>query len=93
MKTSAATLLCVWIALAGTIACAQDTAKKDGAGKDSGSSMVMTAEQCKEHMAVSAKAGVKKDDATMRKDAMCNDLMKKDGTTVKGDGAGERAKK
>ena len=46
--------------------------------------MAMTMQQCKDHMALSEKAGVKKDSAMMKKDAMCNDLMNKDGGTTKG---------
>ncbi|MBT2305340.1 hypothetical protein J7E70_33605 [Variovorax paradoxus] len=93
MKVTAASLLCVSLALAGTTGSAQDATKKDGTDKDSGSSMVMTVQQCREHMATSAKAGMKKDDAMVRKDTMCDDLMKKEGPRVTGDAPGERAKK
>ncbi|MBT2303798.1 hypothetical protein J7E70_25470 [Variovorax paradoxus] len=54
--------------------------------------MAMTVQQCREHMAASAKAGVRKDDAMTRKDTMCNDLMKKEGPMVKEDTPGQAKK-
>ena len=39
----------------------------------------MTLQECKDHMAMANKAGAKKDDAMMKKDAACADMMKKDG--------------
>ena len=38
----------------------------------------MTMQECKDHMAMAKKDGMKKDDATMKKDALCADMMKKD---------------
>jgi len=38
----------------------------------------MTMQQCKDHMAMAKKDGMKKDDAMMKKDTMCADMMKKD---------------
>ncbi|MFM9928286.1 hypothetical protein VLK31_35325 [Variovorax sp. H27-G14] len=76
MKVFATALLGIGLVLAGSSAYAQEAMKKD-----SGSTMVMTLQQCKEHMAMSP-AGTKKDDAQMKKDAMCSDLMKKDGATM-----------
>jgi len=39
----------------------------------------MTQQECKDHMAMAKKDGTKKDDAMMKKDATCADMMKKDG--------------
>ena len=41
-------------------------------------------QQCKDHMAMS-KPGDKKDDAMMKKDTMCADMMKSDGGMMKKD--------
>ena len=50
-----------------------DAVAKDGMGKP------MTMQECKDHMAMTKKDGMKKDDAMMKKDTMCADMMKKDG--------------
>lgn len=60
MKVIATTWLGLALVLASVSASAQDPVKKDGTPKDSGTTMAMTAQQCKEHMAMSEKAGVKK---------------------------------
>jgi pentapeptide MXKDX repeat protein len=83
LKT-ATLVMCASTALAATGALAQDTMKKDAMPKD-GMAQPMTMQQCKDYMAM-AKDGVKKDDAMMKKDAACADMMKKDGATMK-DGA------
>jgi rRNA pseudouridine-1189 N-methylase Emg1 (Nep1/Mra1 family) len=57
-------------------AVAQDAMKKD-AMKDGAMSKDMTMAQCKDHMAMQKKE-MKKDDASMKMDAMCADMMKKD---------------
>lgn len=88
-----ATTLGLALVLASVGASAQDAVKKDGTPKDSGTTMVMTMQQCKEHMAMSEKAGVKKDDVMMKKDTMCADLMNKGGGMTKGGVAGEPMKK
>ncbi|MGJ7512263.1 hypothetical protein [Variovorax sp. GT1P44] len=92
MKVFTTTLFGIGMVLSvGGSASAQDAMKKDS--KDSGSTMVMTMQQCKEHMAMSP-AGAKKDDAQMKKDAMCSDLLKKDGAAMTKSGtAGEPLKK
>ena len=46
---------------------------------------MMTMQQCKDHMAMTPKDGMKKDDAMMKKDTMCADMMKKDGMSKKDD--------
>jgi hypothetical protein len=38
----------------------------------------MTMQECKDHMAMAKKDGMKKDDASMKKDAACADMMKQD---------------
>ena len=83
MKTLA-TLICTCMALAAGGAAAQDTMKKgDSMAKDRMTKSTMTMQQCKDHMAMQAKEGAKKDDATMKKDAMCADMMKKEGAMTK----------
>ncbi len=79
MKTLATALMCACMVAAGAAA-AQDT-KKDSMAKDSMMMKKMTMQECKDHMAMSQKAGTKKDDAMMKKDAMCADMMKKESTT------------
>jgi len=81
MKTLATALMCVSMALAAGGVAAQD-AKKDAMGKDD--MMKMTMQECKDHMAMAKKEGTKKDDAMMKKDAMCADMMKKEGATTTG---------
>ncbi len=69
------------IAASGAMAAAHTEKEKkaDGAmAKDH-----MTMQQCKDHMAMAKKDGMKKDDAMMKKDTMCADMMKKDGAMMK----------
>ena len=64
MKTTASVLMSACLALAsGSVFAAAHAEKK------------MTADECKAHMAAQ-KSGAKKDDAMMKKDAMCADMMK-----------------
>ncbi|WP_457102142.1 hypothetical protein [Microbacterium sp. P5_E9] len=93
MKVIATTWLGGALMLASISASAQDAAKKDGTPKDSGTTMVMTMQQCKQHMAISEKAGAKKDDAMVKKDTMCNELMNQSGGMSKGGMTGEPMKK
>ena len=83
MKTIATSLLLVSFVLAVGTAGAQDAMKKNDTMAKDGmmDKNVMTMEQCKDHMAMSKKDGMKKDEAMMKKDTMCADMMKKDGTT------------
>ena len=74
MKTLTTAIMCACIAFAAGGAAAQD--KKDAMPKDA---MKMTMQECKDHMAMAKKEGDKKDDAMMKKDTMCADMMKKDG--------------
>ena len=83
MNSFTTTVITASIALAAAGAFAQDATKKSDAmpgtmKKD------MTMQECKDHMAMSKKDGMKKDapkmdDATMKQHAMCTDMMKKDG--------------
>ena len=65
-------------------AMAKDGAKKDGMAKD-GMKKEMTMKDCQDHMAMSKKDGMKKDDAMMKKDTMCADMMKKGDSMMKKD--------
>ena len=67
---------------AGATFAMDDMKKPDGMAK--GGMMkkdTMTMQQCNDHIAM-AKPGMKKDDAMMKKDTMCADMMK-DGTGTK----------
>lgn len=70
-----ATVFCT-LSLATSVATAMSHSEKkpDAAmAKDT-----MTMQQCKDHMAMAKKDGMKKDDAMMKKDSMCADMMKKE---------------
>ena len=69
--------ICAALALAGGTVAAQD-AKKDATSKP------MTAQECKDYMAMAAKDATKKDS---QKDTMCADMAKKDSGTMKKDEA------
>ncbi len=77
MKTIKTALMCACMALAAGSVAAQD-AKKDSMAKDGMMKKEMTMQECKDHMAMAAKPGTKKDDAMMKKDTMCADMMKQD---------------
>ena len=82
MNTLSKTLMCACIALAAGGSFAQDaTMKKDHMAKKE-----MTMQDCKDHMAMAKKDGMKKDDAMMKKDTTCAEMMKKDGAMMKKDG-------
>ena len=54
----------------------------------------MTLQECKGHMAMAGKDGMKKDDMMMKKDTLCANMMKKEGAMTKKDGmASEPMKK
>ena len=80
MKTFAAALMLAGMAFAAGGVAAQDM-KKDSMAKDP-MAKPMTMQECKDHMAMS-KGTAKKDDATMKKDTMCADMMKKEGSMAK----------
>ena len=79
MKTVVTAFAGACMALAVSGAMAQDP-KKDAMSKDM---KPMTMQECKDHMAMSTKAGTKKDDAMMKKDAMCEEMMKKEAAAPK----------
>jgi hypothetical protein len=85
MNTFSNSFLAASLVIASTTAFAADDMKKDGMAKDGKMGKAMSMQQCKDHMAMSNKAGMKKDDAMMKKDAMCSDMMKKDGMMKKDD--------
>ena len=71
--------ICAALALAGGTVAAQD-AKKDAKG----ATKPMTAQECKDYMALATKDATKKD---AQKDTMCADTAKKDSGTMKKDEA------
>ena len=80
MKTLTNVILSGCLALAAGASMAQDATNKP-----MDSDKPMTMQQCKDHMAMMKKDGVKKDDAMMKKDTMCADMMKKDVDPMKKD--------
>ena len=73
---------CLALAAAGVFA-QEPMAKKDAMAKDGMMNKdTMTMQQCKDHMAMAKKDGMKKDDAMMKKETMCADMMK-DGSGIK----------
>jgi hypothetical protein len=77
MKTFATALTCACLLMGGGLASAQD--KKP----DAATNHQMTAQECREHMAVAKKDGTPRDDSMMKKDAQCADMMKKEGASMK----------
>ena len=76
-KLSIATLSTCLVIFAGA-AGAQDAAKKDGATFKGGMMENPTMQQCKDHMAMTHKAGMKKSTASAMMDTKCADMMKTD---------------
>lgn len=83
MNTITTTLLSGCLAFAVGGAFAQDAAKNDSMAKTGMTNNEMTLQQCKDHMAMSKKAGAERGDAMMAKDKTCADMMKKDSTMKK----------
>lgn len=73
MNTISKVLMCGTIALSASSVFAMDAMKP-------------SMQDCKDHMAMAKKDGMKKDDAMMKRDTMCTDMMKKDGMMMKKDG-------
>jgi len=69
--------VCAALALAGGTVTAQDV-KKDAMSKDA--MKPMTAQECKDYMAMAAKDAMKKDS---QKDTMCANMAKKDSGMMK----------
>ena len=84
MRTFAATLICASLSfVAGSALAASHMEKGASAPMASGGMMKkdLSMQDCKDHMAMARKdAMAKKDDAMMKKDTMCADMMKKDAT-------------
>ncbi|MDQ2734736.1 MAG: hypothetical protein M3Y55_07050 [Pseudomonadota bacterium] len=90
---------CCLILVASSAFAIDDMKKSDSMAKDrTMGNHTMTMQQCKDHMAMSSKAGMKKDDAMMKKDTMCADMMKdgngmkKNDSMMKSDGMASRPK-
>jgi hypothetical protein len=66
--------MCTCIAVVAISGCAQNTMMKkdDGMAKDGMMKKEMTMQECKDQMAMA-----KKDDAMMKQDGQCADMMKK----------------
>lgn len=87
MNTFTSTLACACIALAAGTANAQDATKKsDPMAADGMMKKDMTMQECKDHMAMAKKDGMKRDDSMKSHDAMCADMMKKGGKPMHKDG-------
>lgn len=88
MNALTKTLLCACLAAAAGTSFAQDAMKKtEPMAGDAMAKKEMTMQDCKDHMAMAKKDGMKKDDASMKKDAACADMMKKDEGMMKKDDA------
>jgi len=80
MKTISTALMCACMALAGGAATAQDAMKKtEPVAKDHAMKKDPTMQDCKDHMAMAKKDGMKKSDASAKMEATCADMMKTDG--------------
>ena len=75
MKTLCTALISACLALAAGAAGAAAHTDKEKAAM---AKKEMTMQECKDHMAMAKKDGTKKDDAMMKKDTMCAEMMKKD---------------
>lgn len=84
------TALALCLALSAGAAMAQDSTTKSPAAAD-GAKAVVTPQECRE-MAAAKKDGAAKDEATMKKEAACSELLSK-GDTMKPSSATEPAKK
>lgn len=77
MKSTITTaVMCACLTFAGG-AMAQDAMKK---GSEGIMKKEMTMQECKDHIAMAKKDGMKKDDASMKIDKACAEMMKSDGT-------------
>ena len=79
MKALTHTLICSCIALAaGSAAAADNMMKKSDSMAKDGMKGSMSMQECKDHMAMAKKDNMKKDDAMMKMDAQCAEMMKKE---------------
>ena len=80
MKTIATALVSTCLVMAAGAASAQGAMKSDEpTAKDGMMKKEMTLQECKDHMAMAKKDGIKKDSAMMKSESHCADMMKKDG--------------
>jgi hypothetical protein len=90
MRTLAATLACASLGVLASSAFAASHVEKGASAPMAQGAMMkkeMSMQECKDHMAMPKKDTMaKKDDAMMKKDAACAELMKKD-EMMKKDGA------
>jgi hypothetical protein len=86
MRTlAAASLCCAALGLAGTSFAASHM-EKGASAPMATMKKELTLQECKDHMAMAGKDTMaKKDDARMKKDAACAEMMKKDGAMMKKD--------
>lgn len=82
------TALALCLALTAGTAMAQDATKPAGAAD----AKAVTAQECRE-LATAKKDGVAKDEATMKKEAACSELLRKDDAAKSGVTSTEPAKK
>ena len=89
MRTLVATFFCcAAVGLSGASFAASHMEKGASAPMAKGETMKkeMSMQECKDHMAMSGKDTMaKKDDAMMKKDAACAEMIKKDGAMMKKD--------
>ncbi len=88
MKNISTAVMFACMSIACGAASAADVIKDDAMMKKD-----MTLQQCKDHMTMSKKDGMKKDDSMMKMDTMCKDMMAKDQLNVKKPGDQEMMKK
>lgn len=86
MNALTLTIASVSLAVAAASAGAADDTmmNKNNAMAKDGMDKPLTMQDCKDHMAMAKKDGMKKDDAMMKKDTMCANMMKKDGAMQPG---------
>jgi hypothetical protein len=81
MKIFSNSLICACIVLSAGAVSAQDAMKKTPMPNDSMMKKSMTMQECKDHMAMKKKDAMNKDapkmdDAMMKQEAMCTEMMK-----------------
>jgi hypothetical protein len=84
------TALALCLAFSAGTALAQDTPAKSAAGAEG--AKAVTAQECRE-LASAKKDGVAKDEAAMKKEAACGDLLRKEDALKSGASSTEPAKK
>ena len=89
MRPLAATLACASLGLFAGSAFAASHMEKGASAPMAGAGTMkkeMSMQECKDHMAMAGKVTMaKKDDAMMKKDAACAEMIRKDGAMMKKD--------